>query len=202
MVIHCVGVYWQISCIPGVGPVNANNKESAYDSACQPICRYMKWDLQWIQTVCNDVPVECGQGVETQAFLASSNCCQSKVCWLNPGNPVEETQSRKYVIWKPEIYEHSSKRGHEESITRYGPYFVPRTHHRMIFICGRVSCRLKYPVSDHPLLTSMKSTIERDCYERSRPNTKARIYQKASGKTSKAISHEICRQGKEYLVKE
>jgi len=59
------------------------------------------------------VPIEGGQGVQSQACHAPGNCCELGIPRRNPGDPVEVRQRLDDVVGEPEVDEHSDKTVHE-----------------------------------------------------------------------------------------
>lgn len=85
------------------------------------------------------IPIEGGDGIETQTSVTSRDSSQVNVFWSDPSHPVEVTQCLKDVVGEPEVDEHAAEAIQE--ITELA----------------------KLPSVGRSVVLIMESTIQRDC---------------------------------------
>lgn len=87
---HTVCVDGEIGSVVCVCPVQPDNCDSANQNAEEGVYCHVEGHDQWICNVCDDVPVECRQGIEAEPLLDARDGGKVEVVGGNPGEPVEE----------------------------------------------------------------------------------------------------------------
>ena len=59
------------------------------------------------------IPIQGGEGVQSQPSYATGNCSKLNVIWGNPSDPVEVRHRLEDVVREPEVDEHGSEAVHE-----------------------------------------------------------------------------------------
>lgn len=128
-----------------------------------------------------NVPVKGRERVDAQAMVDAGDDVEVAVVGGDPGQPVEPRQGSEDVVGEPKPDKHGAKHEVEKLDARNLPLLAKGALDRGI---GFV----------------VKSLVEGNGDERSRPHAVRRIDEKAATDASHAVANKVCGQGNEELV--
>lgn len=86
-IIRLVDVNGHVRSVPDVCKPHGNNDRERNEHSHKSVERGEEWRNEWIPSRLDNIPVECGEWVQSQTGLRTSDRSQLDIVGCNPGHP-------------------------------------------------------------------------------------------------------------------